>query len=60
MRNISGRVVDERLRAIASATDIQHMGDRTVYDAMYYDAINDLTVVHSDTTGVMISTGRGR
>jgi len=35
------------------------MGDRTVYDAMYYDANNDVTVVHRHTTRVMISARRG-
>lgn len=66
MRNIPGRVVDETIegdcirRRHPDTTDIQNMGDRTVYGAMYYDAINDVPVVHSDTTGVMMSARRGR
>ena len=70
MRNIPGRVVDETIeghckrhghpQAPWTSTDMQHMDDRTVYDAMYYDASNDVTDVHSDTTVVMMSALRGR
>jgi hypothetical protein len=44
--------VDE---TVDNATYIQGLGDRTVY----YDAINDVTVVQSDTTGKMMSAHRG-
>ncbi len=51
-RNIPGSVVDE---TIDNATDIQNLGDRTVY----YDAKNDVTVVQSDTTGKIMSVHKG-
>jgi len=53
IRNIPGSVVDQ---TINNARDIQTLGDRTVY----YDATNDVTVVHSDTTGKIMSVHRGR
>ena len=51
-RNIPGSVVDN---TIANGDFAINIGDRTIY----YDSINDVTVVQSNTTGVIMSARRG-
>lgn len=52
IRNIPGSVVDE---VIDHGQIVEQLSDRTIY----YDAINDVTVVQSNTTGVIMSARRG-
>jgi hypothetical protein len=53
VRNIPGSVVDN---TIEHGQVVQDLSDRTIY----YDPVNDVTVVESKTTGKIMSARRGR
>jgi len=53
VRNIPGSVVDQ---AIDHGQVVEQLADRTIY----YDPVNDVTVVQSKTTGRIMSVRRGR